>query len=59
MVYTDNQQKELYFAKHVIDTIDNVKAPILMYDEEKSVVKKALQMYVDKIEMDMRFGQLN
>lgn len=59
MRYTDSQQKELYFAKSVIGAIENVKTPMLMYDEEKSVVKKALQMYVNKIEMDMRCGRPN
>lgn len=48
----ENQNKELYFAKVVIGAIENVKVPMLMYEEEKEVVKKALQMYIDKIEMD-------
>ena len=51
----DNQNKELYFAKTVIGAIENVKVPMLMYEEEKEVVKKALQMYINKIEMDARF----
>jgi len=50
----DNQNKELYFAKTVIGAIENVKVPMLMYEEEKEVVKKALQMYINKIEMDAR-----
>ena len=50
----DNQNKELYFAKTVIGAIENVKVLMLMYEEEKEVVKKALQMYINKIEMDAR-----
>lgn len=54
MGYTQNQEKELYFANAVIGAIKNVKCPMLMYEEEKEVVKKALQMYIDKIECDAR-----
>ena len=53
MTYED-QKKELYFANVVIGAIDNVKTPMLMYQEEKDVVRKALRMYIDKIENDMR-----
>ena len=53
MAYED-QKKELYFANTVIGAIDNVKVPMLMYEEEKNVVRKALRMYIDKIENDMR-----
>ena len=52
MTYED-QKKELYFANIVIGAIDNVKTPMLMYQEEKDVVRKALCMYIDKIENDM------
>ena len=54
MGYTDEQKKELYFANTVIGVIDNVKTPMLMYQEEKDVVRKALRMYIDRIENDMR-----
>ena len=54
MGYTDEQKKELYFANTVIGAIDNVKTPMLMYQEEKDVVRKALRMYIDRIEDDMR-----
>lgn len=50
MGITDEQKKELYFANTVIGAIDNLETPILMYESEKNVVKKALQMYIDKIE---------
>lgn len=53
MTYED-QKKELYFANAVIGAIDNVKTPMLMYEEEKKVVRKALRMYIDKVESDMR-----
>lgn len=50
MGYTEDQKKELYFANAVIGAIHNVKTPMLMYEEEKNVVEKALRMYIDKIE---------
>ena len=56
MTYED-QKKELYFANAVIGAIDNVKTPMLMYQEEKDVVRKALLMYIDRIESDMRGRQ--
>ncbi len=46
--------KEMCFAKMVIGVIDNVKVPMLMYDEEKAVTKKALQKYVDELESELR-----
>lgn len=56
MAYTSQQEKELYFAKSVIGAINNVEIPKLVYDEEKAVVKKALQEYIDKLETQARFG---
>lgn len=53
MTYED-QKKELYFANAVIGAIENVKTPMLMYQEEKDVARKALLMYIDRIESDMR-----
>ena len=52
MGYTDEQKKELYFGNTVIGAIDNIETPMLMYEGEKTVVKKALQMYIDKLEME-------
>lgn len=46
---TDEEKRELYFANAVLGAIDNVQMPMLVYDEEKQVVKKALQMYIDTI----------
>lgn len=49
----DEMKKEVYFANIVIGAIDNVKTSMLMYEEEKQVVRKALKMYIDKIEDKM------
>ena len=54
MGYTPEQEKELYFVNVVIGAIKNVETPMLMYQEEKNVVEKALRMYIDKIESDSR-----
>lgn len=51
----DEMKKEVYFANTVIGAIDNVETPMLMYEEEKQVVRKALQMYINKIE-DKMYG---
>lgn len=51
---SDEQKKELYFANTVIGVIDSVKTPMLMYEEEKNIAKKALRMYIDKIENDAK-----
>lgn len=50
----DEINKEITFAKMVIGAIENVKVPMLMYEEEKAVTKKALQEYVDKLESELR-----
>jgi hypothetical protein len=47
-------EKELIFADMVLNVIKNVKTPMLMYDEEKDVVKKALTEYKYKLESKMR-----
>lgn len=54
MAYSEEQEKELYFANVVIGTIKNVEMPMLVYKGEKDVVEKALRMYIDKIESDSR-----
>lgn len=51
----DEMKKDVYFANRVIGAIDNVKTPMLMYEEEKQVVRKALKIYIDKIE-DKMYG---
>ena len=47
-------EKEIYFARRVIDTIRMVNEPKLCYEEEKEVVKKALRKYIDQIESEAR-----
>lgn len=56
MGYTPEQEKELYFANVVIGAIDHIECPMLMYEGEKAVVKKALKKYIDEIEEKARFG---
>ena len=56
MGYTKEDEKELYFAQAVIGSINNVKIPMLMYEEEKQVVEKALRKYINEIEAKARFG---
>lgn len=46
--------KEIAFANMVIGAINNVKVPMLMYEEEKEVTKKALQKYVYELESELR-----
>jgi len=50
----DQINKEICFAQMVIAAINNVKTPMLMYDEEKAVTKKALQRYVNELESELR-----
>ena len=51
-----NIEKELYFANAVLGAINNVEMPVLVYDKEKEVVKKALRDYIHKLEMKMKYG---
>lgn len=46
-------QKEIVFAEMVIGAIKNVKVPMLMYEEEKAVVEKALSEYISKLENEL------
>lgn len=46
--------KEITFANMVLGAIKNVQTPMLMYDEEKTVVRKALSEYVSKLESELR-----
>lgn len=47
-------KKEICFAEMVIGAINNVKVPMLMYEEEKAVTKKALHKYVNELENELR-----
>ena len=50
----DEIKKKIYFAETVIGTINHVKCPMLMYEEEKNVVKEALGDYISKLEIELR-----
>jgi len=43
-------EREVVFADMVLNVIKNVKTPMLVYDEEKAVVTKALNEYKYKLE---------
>ena len=47
-------KKDMCITQMVIGAIDHVKRPMLLYDEEKEVVKKALQKYLDELESELR-----
>lgn len=46
--YKKITDKEAYLAKMIINLIDDVECPMLMYQAEKDVVKKALEMMLDE-----------
>lgn len=46
----NNKEKEIYFARRVLDSINMINEPKLCYEEEKDVVRKALRRYVDYLE---------
>lgn len=50
----DEIKKKIYFAETVIGAINHVKCPMLMYEEEKDVVKEALDDYISKLETELR-----
>lgn len=50
----EEMNKEIIFANMVLGAIKNVQTPMLMYDEEKTVVRKALSEYVSKLESELR-----
>ena len=50
----EEKKKEIVFAEMVLGAIKNVKGPMLMYEEEKAVVEKALLEYVSKLENELR-----
>lgn len=49
-------EKELYFARRVLDSINMIKEPKLCYPEEKEVVAKALRKYISDMEANAIFG---
>lgn len=50
----EEKKKEIIFAEMVIGVIRNVKVPMLMYEEEKAVIEKALSEYISKLENELR-----
>ena len=44
-------EKEIYFARRVLDSINMIDEPKLCYKEEKEVVAKALRKYMDELEI--------
>ena len=56
--YEDNYRelinKKLVFIDMILSAIKNVKVPMLMYDEEKEVVREALIDYKYKLEQEQR-----
>ena len=40
-------KNERYYAEMVLDVIDNVECPMLMYEDEKAIVRKALKAYIE------------
>ena len=43
-------RKQISFIDMVLFAIQNVEVPMLIYDEEKEVVKRALQDYRSKLD---------
>ena len=56
---TDREQdnKELYFAHRVLDSLNMISEPKLVYEEEKEVVKKALRKYISDLEYKEYFDR--
>lgn len=50
----EEYKKEIFCADLVLGAIENVKVPMLFYEEEKEIVKKALIMYKDYLESEIR-----
>ena len=40
--------KKIFFIDSLLGIIKNVETPMLMYKEEKDIVKEALKLYRDK-----------
>ena len=48
----NNTEKEIYFARRILDSIRMVNEPKLCYEEEKDVVTKALRRYIAYLESE-------
>ena len=47
-----DNEKEIYFAHRVLDSINMIDEPKLSYKEEKDVVAKALRRYISYLESE-------
>lgn len=45
-------EKEIYFARRVLESINIIDEPKLSYKEEKYVVAKALRRYISYLESE-------
>ena len=48
----EKNEKEIYFARRILDSINMVEEPKLVYKEEKEVVRKALYRYISYLESE-------
>ena len=53
----EQDNKELYFARRVLDGLNMVSEPKLVYEEEKKVVEKALRKYISDLEYKEYFNR--
>lgn len=53
----EQDKKEIYFAKRVLDSLNMVSEPKLVYEEEKKVVEKALRNYINDLENKQYFNR--
>lgn len=53
----EQDNKELYFARRVLDSLNMVSEPKLVYEEEKKVVEKALRKYISDLEYKEYFNR--
>lgn len=51
---TDEIEKDIYFSNLLLGVMDHVEVPILRYEEEKEVVRKALERYLSDLEDERR-----
>ena len=57
MADREQDNKELYFARRVLDSLNMVSEPKLVYEEEKKVVEKALRKYIRDLEYKEYFNR--
>ena len=53
----EQDKKEIYFAKRILDSLSMVSEPKLVYEEEKKVVEKALRKYINDLEYKQYFNR--